>query len=421
MTPTLSVDPRVYGYEGEKAIITLTWDKPVDLDLSYYDNKSQKWLYPPVDSTSFGPEEIVIESLNADYYFPEITSYSDFPTVATLTIQIGGKSYTRTKFFQYKYDFWEDVILQISPWELMIKNVLVDGNLVSDNTTLNFTTESEISVETESREFFDNSRIKYQLVQVNYSRAERMILEAGGYNAKILLQNYTFNNLPLFDKKLAWNRTSEPLYYELNACLDDCTSGVQSSKFIFKQNPVGQLRQEYIDKKQLFSNFVIEAPPENSILNPILFDTKFQSSGVSFREINIAHDYKDINYLCAETSPLMVADFKKMFILDSGGTSVIPYINSTWRNPRRNDRIGGAINSDHQKGNAVDFGVRYENDLSRRPAESYNSLVSQLYEKACLVFSYTETSVTGRGPKCFLKSNPSSFLINEGNHVHASN
>jgi len=53
--------------------------------------------------------------------------------------------------------------------------------------------------------------------------------------------------------------------------------------------------------------------------------------------------------------PLEYAEgIRSQYIADIGQTTT-PIITSGWRNPERNERVGGALNSNHQRGAAVDL------------------------------------------------------------------
>ena len=120
----------------------------------------------------------------------------------------------------------------------------------------------------------------------------------------------------------------------------------ESAPFTVKQDIRSQIRQEYVDKHEYDPSFSVPIPARNQIISET--DFNFASPFFPFDKISAHSDYSDEGLTVVGYSVSIANTLRRAW-----GFPLIA--SSVWRNPRRNDRVGGVLNSSHQTGDAIDL------------------------------------------------------------------
>jgi hypothetical protein len=458
----LSEDYESQGKEGEPIEISISWASNLkDIDLIVQDPENNVTTfneYPygipnstiKQSTTSAGQEKFQLnKAIPGEYRIwishPEGTNpnpdrYGGRVGV-TLTAKVGNRTMI-SEFHELNIgDFAGYWYLIIDDSQIKIVEIKADGIKLKDGEVGSFTTDSLISIITESQNPDFDSRINYLARQIttlnpyvgptnpNPTVVKTDIkLTPKGKAISVKLPNAYLKNLTTQEKEVYWRNFSEPLKYEIVACIDECNefSSIASPVFYITQDSRGQIKQEYFDKKS-FKPFSILPPLDNQLLSEKDYIRDFFeiSKFTKYKQINIKNDFIPINAVMAKNSPKIIdwfKNFKPTIDENSAAAHTSIYVSSVWRNPRRNDRIGGAVNSDHQEGNSVDFGQTYLETAEAptqeiKPEHLFLYYQSSRFLQACSALGYEKFDVLDRGLKC---SSGNDFLINEDDHIHAS-
>jgi len=128
--------------------------------------------------------------------------------------------------------------------------------------------------------------------------------------------------------------------------VEDPTQNVESQPQTITQEERSQIRQEYVDKGDIFSNFSVATPDRNIIVDAGGFPAA-TTPNFSFNDFSAYSDYGPGLAVINQSATIAQA------VRNAWGNPV--RVTSGFRNPRRNDDVGGVVNSLHQTGDAVDL------------------------------------------------------------------
>lgn len=129
------------------------------------------------------------------------------------------------------------------------------------------------------------------------------------------------------------NFKNDPVGYMLTVAAEHPVSGTAHTQVSISQDEIAILRQEYVD-------FGLSVPPLGSV-----------GKSISTNNFNGKDFSEKSNY-----APLVVNGGMQTIaqaVRDKYGRPIV--INSAYRNPRRNRKVGGVLNSIHQTGGAIDM------------------------------------------------------------------
>jgi uncharacterized protein YfaP (DUF2135 family) len=331
---------------NQSVVATLTWNSnDTDVDFHITDEKGNHASYLNLsgmpgglldrdDTDEFGPEVFTMLNPTPGRYYIRVNYYSDHgngPTNATLNVKIAnelvfsGSMYLSNRQDWNAYDFTID--------DLEIESI--ETHLKSPINKAIFTTlpsENEVKVTVKAADSIPDSAIKLRIREKTES-----------YDVDTSAVTFANRVATVKLTKKAKTYTSakgKPLQYEFIAFTE---GGQESSPKLLIQDQRSQIRQEYVDKRELKNIFTVATPTRRSIIDGSQF---YGPHYFRFADFARYSDFPQVAVISAskDIALQLGMNYPNNLRLTSG-----------WRNPRRNDRIAGTVNSYHQTGSGVDF------------------------------------------------------------------
>jgi uncharacterized protein YfaP (DUF2135 family) len=438
----VSSEVKIDGITDETISVALSWTSDdTDVDLHIIDPEGNHASYRDLeaipggkldrdDTDGQGPELFTMDKARPGSYSVFAHYYSDHgngPTIATINITVGGRTVYTGSMAMSDEENWNAYTILIDPAKIKIVEVQADGIKIEGSEAF-FTTQTPFKIASETQDLIDDSRIIYQIKQKNFGIEKTLPGSMSGRQTSFDVSNHILSSAgSVFEKEVLWRRTGEPLEYEILACIDSCTEegSIKSKAFTLKQNVKGQIIQEYLDKPIVRSTFNLMTPKPDQIIHREKYEIDFIQylEHAPYDRVNKGHDFTSTGIIAVNFPHII----ETIFNLPKDGTAgddITPFINSTWRNPRNNDLIPASINSDHQEGNSVDFGIRYNAETSSvggtrpQPESQYAWYIHILYMKACSQYGAAHLVLAAdKDPRCQIGND---YIIDERNHVHIS-
>ncbi len=439
-TQTLSA-PKIDGITDDQITVTLTWlSANTDVDLHIIGPEGQHAYYGNLraipggainrdDVDGFGPEIFTMDKARPGLYYVSAHYFSDRgtgPTIATISVSVGGKDVFHQSKTISNRQSWNAYTINIEAAKIKILEVQADGIKIEGSEAF-FTTQAPFKIASETQDLIDDSRIKYQIKQKNFNIEKVLPVSMTGRQTSFDVSNHILSSADsVFEKEVLWRRTGEPLEYEIIACIDSCTEegSIKSKAFTLKQDAKGRIIQEYLDKHIVRATFSLETPKPDQIAHRQKYEIDFFQYLVAapYNTANRGHDFTSTGVI-AGNFPKIIHTILNLPTDGTAGDDVKPVVNSTWRNPRNNDLIPASVNSDHQEGNSVDFGVRFQDNSAptgprTNPESEYAWYIHILYMKACSQYGAAHLVLPpNKNPRCQIGND---YIIDETNHVHVS-
>ena len=340
----------------------LEWDTlGTDIDLHVFDPLGNHAFYQAkkaipnaqidVDDTNgYGPEIFTFPNPTPGTFKVTVDSYNidGLKTTASLRIFVGGTqvfsgSYTFTTDDRNdtggKPDgadlnaFWNAYTFDVG--SLVITNVKSTAGPSSIFTTASG--ENQIFITTQAPPSVLDASILYDIEEVG-AGLKVISPSTVGRSTSFIAKHSPVTN---------FKSPSKPLNFKIVAyTLKDGVRDLTSAPVFVTQDVKSQIRQEYVDKRDLSSTFNVIEPPRNQIIGASEFTQ--ESPYFTFDELAKWSDYYSAGYSVIGHSVGIANTLRLAWGHPLSCTSA-------WRNPRRNDRVGGVMNSYHQLGNAVDI------------------------------------------------------------------
>ncbi|MEN0057366.1 MAG: PEGA domain-containing protein [Bdellovibrio sp.] len=389
--------------------VILTWDKAdTDVDMHVYDDYGGHAWYANLggieqasldrdDIDGFGPEVFTLDRPLPGKYPVRIHYYSDNengPTTASVQVFLAGQLVFQGVQSLTSNQWWD--AYEIDVQGITIHNAYTLEGISSEPTPKEcqaytkyacvnyiFTTlaaESTIMVEVSAPESLLDSQIHYRVKEL--SRGFTVPVNATGRGISFKAQN-----MPLIS--LTNPAASARLLYEIVAYSD---TGIESDPYYIVQDTRSQIRQEYIDKRNLLPNFQRETPSYSAINDGLNFPGP---NFYTYQEMIQWSDFAQFGFGIVQNS-IQYAN-----AVNSAYKGIHPEVTrleltSGWRNPRRNEQLEklSSVNSYHQSGDSIDL-------ITHKSV--YNTTYAANLTELCEI-AYSATSGTD--------------VIKHGNHVH---
>lgn len=362
-------------------IITLSWNTDTtDIDMHVFDPLGNHAFYSNKngipgamidvdDRNGFGPEVFTYSNPVEGTYRVAVDSYriGGINTVATLSVSVDGRTIFSDSYLFTDDDrnqsngspvganpaaFWDAFTFEVGDIEDFIKIEEVNSRNYQwlSYTQAIFTThpsENEIYLVADAPAAITDDTIAWDIIEPNedYDITSMQLVQVGR------LSSFSADHKPL--SALTTPRYSRPIEYEIVAFEFESQggtivrTGLESPSIRISQDPKSQIRQEFIDKRNFDSGFNIPTPDRASIISANEFT--IYSPHFSFREIAKWNDFYETTGLAVIDDSVNIANKLRA----AWGHPL--RVTSGWRNPRRNDDVGGVLNSLHQSGNAIDL------------------------------------------------------------------
>eukprot|EP00978_Attheya_sp_CCMP212_P047651 scaffold422888_cov83-Attheya_sp.AAC.1 len=353
---------------NNEVIIRLSWNTDTtDIDLHVFDPNGNHAYYGDQggipgalidvdDVNGFGPEIFTFSDPVPGTYTVAVDSYriGGIQTTASLTITVGSLLIFSGSYVFTADDFnasggtgpstaafWDATSFEVG--ELIITQV--STQIASPASEAIFTTapdENLITIVTKAPESIPDSSILYEVSEVN----ENFSIDTTALSGRVVSFEAAHSPVSAGDFK---SKKSTALEYKITAYSVDGDGNRQyeSEPAFIKQDLRSWIRQEYIDKKSIFTSFA-RATPERDVLLDASQYVKGETEKFTFSEYARYSDF---------APAIAVIDRSRIIantLREAWGDRLV--ITSGWRNPRRNDRLtGSSKNSFHQSGDALDF------------------------------------------------------------------
>lgn len=338
---------------NQSVVATLTWNSSdTDVDMHIADDMGHHAWYGNLggipganldrdDTDGYGPEIFTMLTPAPGTYTLRVHYYSDHgngPTTATLSVRIGNELVFSSSQYLYSGNNWTAYEFTIGDLEIESIKTHIDSPLHEAIFTTH-DTENEVTVRVKAPDSMSDDLIKLRVKE----NTSGHIIDTSGVvfssrEAKLKLtkpDNYTSTT------------TSSPLQYEFLVFTYD---GAESSPKLLIQDRSSQIRQEYVDKRVKLPAFVRRTPERTTIIGASQF------IGPHFFGFNDFAQYSDFPELAVISASSSIA--LQLALSYPSGNKL--RLTSGWRNPRRNDRVGGEVNSYHQTGSGIDFNPKRE-------------------------------------------------------------
>ena len=362
---TFSTDTFEITLGSPDITVNLSWNNnDTDLDLHVFDpNGAHAWfgnlagipngMIDRDDVDGFGPEIFTLSNPPQGTYMVTANSFDldgANSSTATLEIRVGNsvifnENYTFTSDDQNAGNgqgsnsgsFWNAFQFDIDD----INITRIDFQEQSQPDQAIFTTdenEDEITVNYTIPSSVTESDLMLNVMETNE-------------NFMVPTQNAQFSNdVVMFDAdhqtptqaQFAVRGSAQPLTYEV--IIEDPTQNIESQPQTITQEERSQIRQEYVDKGDINNTFSVVTPDRSIIVDAGGFTP---TANFNFNDFAAYSDY----------GPGLAVIDQSATIAQSVRTAWgFPVrVTSGFRNPRRNDDVGGVVNSLHQSGDAVDL------------------------------------------------------------------
>jgi hypothetical protein len=348
--------------------INLEWNtEETDLDLHVFDpNGAHAWygdlsgipngMIDRDDTDGSGPETFTLTSPPPGTYRANVDAYAIYvtDTEAHLTVMLGN-----AVIFDEEYDFTADDYNagggvgsdSDSFWEAIEFTIgeigITQISFVEDSGPAEaiFTTaenEREITVRALAPETIPEDQLALNVVETN----EMFEVDTADSTFSNGAARFDADHEPPEDL----TARSGALTYDV--AVRAAMQGIESSPKTIMQEVRSQIRQEYVDKAEGVAGFDLPTPGREAIIDEDGFPG---AAYFTFRELAQFSDYMP-DFAIIEES-VVIADAVRA----AWGYPLV--VSSGYRNPRRNDRVGGVINSRHQLGDAVDLNPPHDPNM----------------------------------------------------------
>jgi uncharacterized protein YfaP (DUF2135 family) len=338
---------------------TLSWNtNNTDIDLHIFSPSNQHASYQNMmaipggaidrdDTNGFGPEIFTLHDPLPGVYRFNVDSYriDGLATTAVLQVRLGNSEVFNQSYTFTSEDgnagngsngsastFW--LAAKVEVGELFISSVRFQEASQPDDAI--FTTqnsENQITVNIDAPDEVPDQEISLTVTETN----DDTDIDVSTLTGRSIIWEAT-HNLPT-DLTVA----SDQIRYEVKAISD--AFELESTPITITQERKSQLRQEYIDKAALKSNFERATPDRDDIINAGEYTPQ---PDFTFAELAAFSDFGPGLAIIGESDDIAQT------MRNAWGNPI--RITSGYRNPRRNDRLGASsINSFHQTGDAIDL------------------------------------------------------------------
>lgn len=395
--------------------VILTWGKDkTDVDLHIYDDYGGHAWYGALggieegtldrdDVDGFGPEIFTLARPRPGKYRVRVHYFSDHqngPTTATIQVFLAGQVVFQGSQALSSGGSWEAFTLDVQGISIskvasalgnskdpMRKECQAYANYPCKNQIFtSLANESSIAVTTTAPEYILDSQIRYEVKELGSGVA--VPVTATG-------RNITFQAVSQPLTGLTGLPEGKPLMFEVKAKTD---GGLESAPYYIVQDVRSQIRQEYVDKRKFQPNFARATPTYSQIINA---SAPFAGPNFyTFQEMIDKSDYTKhgVGVISRSIQYANSANSAYLSVYPSIGRLIK---SSTWRNPRKNDRLpDSVIDSFHQTGDAMDV-------LTEKPTAGTPNGNEIQHEKNLMELCNIAAD-----------SMPSSFVLYHAGHVH---
>ncbi|MDB6148990.1 MAG: hypothetical protein JWQ44_438 [Chthoniobacter sp.] len=413
--------------------VVLSWDTDeTDIDLHVFDPQGRHASYDALDgipdaaldhddTDGFGPETFTMLDPRPGTYTVRADYYSgDLPTTARLNIYRGSELIFSESYLLSLSDGNATEGLPGDPDSIWDAHSFVIGELEIERLTTVvpsapsaaiFTTgigENEVVVRLKAPPDILESDIRLEVQEVS-SEGELWPVDTSGVAVSSRTATVTLTNRTPTVEEFT-SEGSQPLKYRFIARTAD--GRLESEPKELVQERISQIRQEYVDKRAIHSQFVLATPSRSEIVDASGFPA---DAGFSFADFAGYSDFSPspaVVHASVNIAETLNDAWAAAFPLSNGDFSFPPLrVTSGWRNPRRNDRLpDSALNSFHQTGNAVDMNPSFTGPwpvvVPYAPATNYSQAQRLLKELAHRTFGADYTVLLhGSNPHVHIQRN----------------
>lgn len=401
--------------------ITLSWNtNGTDIDMHVFNPDDAHAWYGSLggipngrldrdDTDGFGPEVFTLSNPKNGTYAVNIDSFripAGEPTVATLEVRLGNSILFNETYEFTASDsnqgrgrgesgpaFWKAFEFNVGELEI----TRLDFPTPSQPENAIFTTaagERQIDVTYRKPNELADSQLDLKVVQLD-SGFELPTANAVFANNQVSF-DATRSSISSTDFRFA---QSTPLAYDIQLLAP--ASSLSSDTQRVSQDTKSQLRQEYIDKEELFAGFNLEVPGRSSVIHAGQFTNP---GNFSFQDLAQFSDFGPGLAIINRSAQMAQT------VRDAWGHPI--RLTSGYRNPRKNDRIDAVINSAHQGGDAITINPMYtaQDWPTSVLCEDGTTLSVNSYEDAQAAL----TCVVNR----VYENDPNYYVLFQRNHLH---
>jgi uncharacterized protein YfaP (DUF2135 family) len=360
---------------GPPVYVELSWDTDgTDVDLHVYDPDGRRAWYADLrgipggalrydDVDGFGPEVFELPSARAGACRVVVVYYSSSgrgATTARVTIRVGTQAvFNGTQSLAGTGSQWAAHTFTVADGMSILSATTPGGRDRLGHVFTTLAGENLLRLRVAAPDGIADSDIRYEVREIN----EGHVVDTSRVSGRDVVIPLT--HAPLTG--LISPRRGPRLAYDV---VVTAPGGLRATTRI-QQDTRSQIRQEYVDKRDFRRAFRWAPPDRSSLIDAAGMPA--MASPFGFGDFVAHSDYRDDGIAMVGRSAPIAESVARLY-----GKPL--RISSGWRNPRRNDAVGGTVDSYHQTGDAVD--VNPLRSKAHWPAATYEASQITLWRRA---------------------------------------